>query len=99
MAVFWVDDSALRAAATFEFLVCRRLWHACLCVCVCVCVCVCTSPHLLISMYTLNVYPAGHRFTPTEVNYRANIFGMKVLGVEWIISVSAVGSLREEVGA
>lgn len=39
----------------------------------------------------------GHRWLPTEVNFRANIFGMKKLGVEWIISVSAVGSLREEI--
>ena len=39
----------------------------------------------------------GHRFTPSEVPYRANIFGMKTLGVSWIISVSAVGSLREEI--
>ena len=39
----------------------------------------------------------GHRFNPSEVNYRANIFGMKMLGVSWLISVSAVGSLREEI--
>ncbi|MFT5682760.1 MAG: 5'-methylthioadenosine phosphorylase [Myxococcota bacterium] len=39
----------------------------------------------------------GHRLTPSEVPYRANIFGMKMLGVSWIISVSAVGSLREEI--
>ncbi len=39
----------------------------------------------------------GHRFNPSEVNYRANIFAMKMAGVEWIISVSAVGSLREEI--
>lgn len=39
----------------------------------------------------------GHRFLPHEVNYRANIWGMKKLGVDWIISVSAVGSLQEEV--
>ncbi len=39
----------------------------------------------------------GHRFTPTEVPYRATIFGMKKLGVSWIISISAVGSLREEI--
>jgi 5'-methylthioadenosine phosphorylase len=39
----------------------------------------------------------GHRFNPSEVPYRANIFGMKSLGVEWIVSVSAVGSLREEI--
>jgi 5'-methylthioadenosine phosphorylase len=39
----------------------------------------------------------GHRRAPNEINYRANIFGMKQLGVEWIISVSAVGSMREEI--
>jgi 5'-methylthioadenosine phosphorylase len=39
----------------------------------------------------------GHRWLPTEVNFRANIFGMKKLGVERIISVSAVGSLRQEI--
>jgi len=38
----------------------------------------------------------GHRFLPTEINYRANIHAMKQLGVERIISVSAVGSLQEE---
>lgn len=39
----------------------------------------------------------GHRFLPTEVNFRANIFAMKKLGVEQIVSISAVGSLREEI--
>jgi len=39
----------------------------------------------------------GHRLLPSELNYRANIYGMKKLGVEWIISVSAVGSMREEI--
>jgi 5'-methylthioadenosine phosphorylase len=38
----------------------------------------------------------GHRFLPGEINFRANIYAMKLLGVERIISVSAVGSLREE---
>lgn len=38
----------------------------------------------------------GHRLSPTEINYRANIWGMKALGVEWILSVSAVGSYKEE---
>lgn len=38
----------------------------------------------------------GHRFTPTEVPYRANIYGMKLLGVERILSASAVGSLQEK---
>ena len=37
----------------------------------------------------------GHRLTPSELNYRANIFGMKLLGVEFILSASAVGSLPE----
>jgi 5'-methylthioadenosine phosphorylase len=37
----------------------------------------------------------GHRILPTEINFRANIYGMKVLGVERIIAVSAVGSLKE----
>lgn len=36
----------------------------------------------------------GHRIMPTELNHRANIWAMKSLGVEWIISVSAVGSLQ-----
>jgi len=39
----------------------------------------------------------GHRWLPTEINFRANIFAMKKLGVERIISVSAVGSLRAEI--
>jgi 5'-methylthioadenosine phosphorylase len=39
----------------------------------------------------------GHRFTPTEVPYRANIWALKSLGCSWVISVSAVGSLREEI--
>jgi 5'-methylthioadenosine phosphorylase len=39
---------------------------------------------------------AGHRHTPSELNYRANIFGMKVLGVEYLFSASAVGSLQEQ---
>jgi len=38
----------------------------------------------------------GHVLMPSEINYRANIFGFKKLGVERIISVSAVGSLRED---
>src|SRR5258706_9886718 len=39
---------------------------------------------------------AGHRLSPSELNYRANIFGMKMLGVEYLLSASAVGSLKEE---
>jgi len=38
----------------------------------------------------------GHRICPSKINYRANIYGMKKLGVERIISVSACGSLKEE---
>jgi 5'-methylthioadenosine phosphorylase len=38
----------------------------------------------------------GHRFTPTELPYRANIYAMKLLGVERILSASAVGSLQEQ---
>lgn len=39
----------------------------------------------------------GHRFTPSEVPYRANLWALKKLGADWCISVSAVGSLREEI--
>jgi 5'-methylthioadenosine phosphorylase len=39
----------------------------------------------------------GHRLTPTELNYRANIWGLKSLGAEWVISISAVGSMKETI--
>jgi 5'-methylthioadenosine phosphorylase len=39
---------------------------------------------------------AGHRLLPSELNFRANVFGFKLLGVERIISASAVGSLKQE---
>jgi len=38
----------------------------------------------------------GHRLNPSEINFRANIFGMKTLGVGGLVSVSAAGSLRDE---
>src|SRR2546427_3724875 len=38
----------------------------------------------------------GHRILPSEINYRANLYAMKLLGVEHVISVSAVGSLKED---
>ena len=38
----------------------------------------------------------GHRISPSELNFRANIYGMKTLGIERIVSLSAVGSLKEE---
>ncbi|HXJ78084.1 MAG TPA: S-methyl-5'-thioadenosine phosphorylase [Candidatus Methylomirabilis sp.] len=39
----------------------------------------------------------GHRLSPSEINYRANIYGLKALGVRSVISVSAVGSMKEDV--
>jgi 5'-methylthioadenosine phosphorylase len=39
----------------------------------------------------------GHRFLPTEVNYRANIFALKKLGATKVVSISAVGSMQEEI--
>ncbi|MEI6208407.1 MAG: S-methyl-5'-thioadenosine phosphorylase [Desulfuromonadales bacterium] len=50
-----------------------------------------------VKMAFLPRHGRGHRFLPSEVNYRANIFGMKKLGVEQIISVSAVGSLKDAI--
>ncbi len=44
----------------------------------------------------LSRHGAGHRLTPTELPVRANIYALKLLGVERVISISAVGSLREE---
>jgi 5'-methylthioadenosine phosphorylase len=44
----------------------------------------------------LSRHGRGHRFSPSELNYRANICALKMLGAERIISVSAVGSLRED---
>jgi 5'-methylthioadenosine phosphorylase len=50
-----------------------------------------------IKMVFLPRHGRGHKIMPSEVNYRANIYAMKKLGVGWIISVSAVGSMREEI--
>ncbi|MEE9591167.1 MAG: S-methyl-5'-thioadenosine phosphorylase [Thermodesulfobacteriota bacterium] len=50
-----------------------------------------------VKMIFLPRHGKGHKLLPSELNYRANIFGMKKLGVEWIISVSAVGSMREAI--
>jgi 5'-methylthioadenosine phosphorylase len=44
----------------------------------------------------LSRHGRGHRLLPSEINYRANIYAMKMLGVERILSASAVGSLRED---
>ncbi len=43
----------------------------------------------------LPAHGRGHRINPSRVNYRANIYGFKMLGVEYLIGVSACGSLRE----
>lgn len=50
-----------------------------------------------VKMVFLPRHGRGHRLTPSEVNYRANIYGMKKLGAEWVISVSAVGSMKKEI--
>jgi 5'-methylthioadenosine phosphorylase len=60
-----------------------------------------SGPYLLGSLRGKRVaflarHGAGHRLSPSELNFRANIFGMKMLGVEYILSASAVGSLKEE---
>ncbi len=39
----------------------------------------------------------GHRISPSSLNFRANIYAMKLLGVQWIIGVSAVGSMKESI--
>ena len=39
----------------------------------------------------------GHRILPTELNFRANVFALKQLGAEWLVSIGAVGSLREHI--
>jgi len=50
-----------------------------------------------VKMVFLPRHGRSHKLLPSEINYRANIYGMKKLGVQWIISVSAVGSMREEI--
>ncbi|SNB44883.1 S-methyl-5'-thioadenosine phosphorylase [Geobacter sp. DSM 9736] len=50
-----------------------------------------------VKMVFLPRHGKGHRLLPGEINYRANIYGMKSLGVTRLISVSAVGSMKEEI--
>jgi 5'-methylthioadenosine phosphorylase len=50
-----------------------------------------------VKMVFLPRHGRGHRLLPSEVNYRANVYGMKKLGVTRLISVSAVGSMKEEI--
>jgi len=45
----------------------------------------------------LSRHGRGHRMHPHEVNYRANVFALKTLGVQWLISLSAVGSMRVDI--
>jgi 5'-methylthioadenosine phosphorylase len=48
-------------------------------------------------MVFLSRHGRGHRLHPHEINYRANLFGMKLCGVQWLISLSAVGSMRVDI--
>lgn len=50
-----------------------------------------------VPMVFLPRHGRGHRISPTEINYRANIWGLKRLGVRWIMGVGAVGSLNEDI--
>ncbi len=50
-----------------------------------------------VAMAFLPRHGRGHRISPTDIPVRANIWALKSLGVEWVISVSAVGSLREHI--
>src|SRR5260370_22253236 len=50
-----------------------------------------------VSMAFLPRHGRGHRISPTEIPVRANIWPLKSLGVEWLIGVSAVGSLHEHI--
>ncbi|HUS65238.1 MAG TPA: S-methyl-5'-thioadenosine phosphorylase [Kofleriaceae bacterium] len=49
------------------------------------------------TMVFLSRHGRGHRLLPQEINYRANIFALKTLGVDWIVAVSAVGSMRVDI--
>lgn len=48
-------------------------------------------------IYFLSRHGRGHLIAPSQINFRANIYALKFLGVDWIISVSAVGSLKEKI--
>jgi len=48
-------------------------------------------------LFFLPRHNKGHKIMPSDINYRANIYAMKMLDVEWIISVSAVGSMKNEI--
>jgi len=57
----------------------------------------CTGRLGAVRMVFLPRHGRGHRTPPHQINYRANIHALKQLGAEWIISVSAVGSMREDI--
>jgi 5'-methylthioadenosine phosphorylase len=48
-------------------------------------------------MVFLARHGAGHTILPHEINYRANLFALKMQGVDWVVSLSAVGSMREDI--
>ena len=48
-------------------------------------------------IFFLSRHGRGHLISPSQINYRANIYALKFLGVDWIISISAVGSLKESI--
>ncbi|NSW88273.1 S-methyl-5'-thioadenosine phosphorylase [bacterium] len=50
-----------------------------------------------LEVYFLSRHGRGHIIGPSQINFRANIYALKFLGIDWIISVSAVGSLKEEI--
>ncbi|NSX00359.1 S-methyl-5'-thioadenosine phosphorylase [bacterium] len=50
-----------------------------------------------LEVYFLSRHGRGHLIGPSQINFRANIYALKFLGIDWIISVSAVGSLKEEI--
>ena len=49
------------------------------------------------TVYFLSRHGRGHRFSPTEVNYRANIYALKMFGVTHVLALSAVGIMKEEI--
>jgi 5'-methylthioadenosine phosphorylase len=50
-----------------------------------------------VSVAFLSRHGRGHKVAPHEINYRANLWALKSVGVKWLVSVSAVGSMREEI--
>ncbi len=56
-----------------------------------------TLPNSTAELFFLPRHGKGHALNPSEVPYRANIYALKSLGVDWIVSVSAVGSLQENI--